>query len=580
MALQDLLNVSSNKKKVGISEERVEAIKPVLRDYIAYWREYPDMFIDFLQTGMDGQVPENGLRFFFYQRVFLRAAMRYRYVYMVFPRAYSKSFLSVLVLMCRCILYPRSKLFVTSGGKEQAAGIVKEKVNELCTLVPALERELDMRPGKTRQSKDYCIFMFKNGSYFDNIAASEKSRGKRRHGGLVEECVGVDGTILNEVIIPTMNVSRLCMDGSTQPDETLNKSQIFVTTAGWKGTFAYDKLIQLLVRMVAEPEKAFIMGGTWRVPVMMKLLDKTFLQDLKRDGTFNEASFDREYESKWSGTVADAFFDGDVFDKHRKLQKPENEHSGRSSALSYYVLSVDVGRKGCDSVVCVFKVTPQSVGGAIKSLVNMYTFSDEHFGDQALRLKKLYYKYKARRLVIDANGLGIGLIDFMVKSQIDPDTGDTYPDFGVYNDDDAYYKKYKTNITESDAMYLIKANAPINTEAHANAQAQMNSGRVQFLIDERIAKQKLMNTKVGQNMKPEERADYLHPFTLTSILKEEMLNLREENEGVNIILRQANKGIKKDKFSSFEYGLYYIKQEEDKKRKKKKFRAKDWQFMN
>jgi len=150
MALQDLLQVSSNRKKVGISEERVEAIKPVLRQYIAYWREYPDMFIDFLQTGMDGKIPENGLRFFFYQRVFLRAAMRYRYVYMVFPRAYSKSFLSVLVLMCRCILYPRSKLFVTSGGKEQAAGIVKEKVNELCTLVPALERELDLRPGKTR----------------------------------------------------------------------------------------------------------------------------------------------------------------------------------------------------------------------------------------------------------------------------------------------------------------------------------------------------------------------------------------------------------------------------------------------
>ena len=236
MALQDLLNLSTSKKKIGISEERIESIKPVLRQYIAYWREYPDMFIDFLQTGAEGKIPENGLRFYFYQRVFLRAAMRYRYVYMVFPRAYSKSFLSVLVLMCRCILYPRSKLFVTSGGKEQAAGIIKEKVSELCTLVPALERELDMRPGKSRQSKDYCIYMFKNGSYFDNIAASEKSRGKRRHGGLIEECVGVDGTILNEVIIPTTNVSRLCMDGSTQPDETLNKSQIFVKFFGQKFT--------------------------------------------------------------------------------------------------------------------------------------------------------------------------------------------------------------------------------------------------------------------------------------------------------------------------------------------------------
>jgi len=57
--------------------------------------------------------------------------------------------------------------------------------------------------------------MFKNGSYFDNISATEKSRGKRRHGGLVEESVGVDGEILSSVIIPTMNVARLCMDGTS-----------------------------------------------------------------------------------------------------------------------------------------------------------------------------------------------------------------------------------------------------------------------------------------------------------------------------------------------------------------------------
>jgi len=49
--------------------------------------------------------------------------------------------------------------------------------------------------------------------------------------------------------------------------------------------------------MVTEPEKAIIMGGTYRIPVLAKLLDKNFIQDLKRDGTFNEASFQREYES-------------------------------------------------------------------------------------------------------------------------------------------------------------------------------------------------------------------------------------------------------------------------------------------
>ena len=146
--------------------------------------------------------------------------------------AYSKSFLSILTLMLKCILYPRSKLFVTAGGKQQAAGIIVEKVEEICSLVPAFERELDLRPGRTRKSKDYTIYMFKNGSYFDNIAARESSRGKRRHSGLVEECVGVDGDILQSVIIPTMNVSRICMDGSMHPEEALNQSQIFVKYFG------------------------------------------------------------------------------------------------------------------------------------------------------------------------------------------------------------------------------------------------------------------------------------------------------------------------------------------------------------
>jgi hypothetical protein len=48
MALSNLLNLSTQRKKIGLSEERISAIIPDLRNYIAYWREYPDMFIDFL----------------------------------------------------------------------------------------------------------------------------------------------------------------------------------------------------------------------------------------------------------------------------------------------------------------------------------------------------------------------------------------------------------------------------------------------------------------------------------------------------------------------------------------------------
>lgn len=273
----------------------------------------------------------------------------------------------------------------------------------------------------------------------------------------------------------------------------------------------------------------------------------------------------------WAGSVADAFFDPETFDHNRILKQPEYEASGRSNKLSYYVIGVDVGRKGCETVACVFKVTPQPQGVALKTLVNIFTTSDEHFEDQAIFLKKLYYKFKAKRLVIDANGLGIGLIDYMIKQQVDLESGEIIPDFGIYNDQDGYYKKYQTDICETNAIYAIKANAAINTEAHANVQTQLSSGKVKMLIDEREAKSKLLTTKIGQSMKPEQRAEYLKPFTLTSILREETMNLREKNEGINIILEQANKAIKKDKFSAFEYALYYIKQEEDSKAKKRKY---------
>ena len=416
-------------------------------------------------------------------------------------------------------------------------------------------------------------YKFKNGSKLDIVAAQQSSRGKRATGGLMEEVILIDKTQLNEVIIPLMNVDRRLSDGTRDENEITNKSQIYVTTAGWKNSFAYEKLIQLLIMMITDPDEAFVMGGTWRVPVMEKLLKKSFIEELKLDGTYNDSSFSREYESEWSGDAENAFFSSEIFDKHRVLLQPEYECSGRSSKSAYYVLGIDVGRLKCTTEAIVIKVTPQPQGAALKSIVNLYTWEAEDFEQQAINIKKLYYKYKARVCAIDANGLGAGLVDFMTKAQVDPETNETLPPFGVEGgtSDDIIeqYKKIKGPGVEEDAMYLIKANAPINTEAHTYVQTQLSSGKIKLLIDETQAKVKLMSTKVGQNMSPEQRAETLYPFTMTTILREQMLNLVEENEGVNIILKQSNKGTKKDKFSAFEYGLYYVKQEEDRKKKRK-----------
>lgn len=565
MALQDLMKLSSERnRKIGLSEERLTAIVPIFRQYIAFWREYPDLFVDQVLVGDN---PEN-FHFYTYQRIFIRGAMRHKYFYATFSRAFSKSFLSVLVMCIRAILYPGSDLFVSAAGKEQSGSILSEKVLLLCSLIPGLKNEINWDRGKSKTGKDDVNFIFHNGSRLSVLAASERSRGMRKTAGILEECASMDGDILQSVLLPTMCVNRRLPNGEFDPNEVINKAQLYITTAGYMNTYAYEKLVEIFIRQLLEPDIAMIMGGTWKIPVYEGLQDKNFIEELKISGTYNEATFDREFNSIWGGDAENAFFSTEVFDRHRVLQQAEWEASARSKN-SYYILGIDVGRFGCTSEVCVLKVNPQPQGAALKSLVNLYSFEEEDFEAQAIKIKKLFYKYKCRIAVIDGNGLGAGLVDFMIKSQIDPETGDTLPPFGVENDDEGRYKKYRTPDTEMDAMYIVKANANMNTEIYTYIQTTLSSGKLKLLISYSDAKTKLMSTKVGQQMETSAREARLVPYRLTDILKDQMANLVSENEGVNIILKQSSKKIPKDRFSALGYGLYYIKLEEDRKRKRK-----------
>ena len=80
---------------------------------------------------------------------------------------------------------------------------------------------------------------------------------------------------------------------------------------------------------------------------------------------------------------------------------------------------------------------------------------------------------------------------------------------------------------------------------------------------------------------PPSRINWIsYAFWTDKYFKRQMLNLIESNEGVNIILKQNNNSIKKDKFSAFEYGLYYAKLDEERKRKRKSHSIADMMFFS
>lgn len=65
-----------------------------------------------------------------------------------------------------------------------------------------------------------------------------------------------------------------------------------------------------------------------------------------------------------------------------------------------------------------------------------------HFGEQAIEIKLLYNKYKPERVIIDGAGLGAGLVDELIKPQVDVRTNQYLNPWGVFNDEKGYYRQY------------------------------------------------------------------------------------------------------------------------------------------
>lgn len=160
-------------KGVALTEHFLEKNYELIGQYAGLWIAYPDLFLDLITP-----VGSN-FKLYFYQRVFMRVSIRFRYSFSTFTRAFSKSFLSILVMYLRCIFLPRSKLFICADVLRQAVKIAKEKLNEIWFFFPLLKRELL----SDNMSTDYVNLTFYNGSVLDVVGVATSTRGGRRHRG-------------------------------------------------------------------------------------------------------------------------------------------------------------------------------------------------------------------------------------------------------------------------------------------------------------------------------------------------------------------------------------------------------------
>ena len=166
-------------KGVSLNEEYLMEHKENLGKMMGFFTAYPDLFLDLI-------TPEDTkFELYFYQRIFLRAAMRFKSVYLTAARAFSKSFLTILALMLQCIFIPGRKVFICAPNKNQGAQIAREKITEIYRIWPLIRNEVEGSENSDTPGnfgKDYVTIKFRNGSQFDVVGALESTLGGRRHG--------------------------------------------------------------------------------------------------------------------------------------------------------------------------------------------------------------------------------------------------------------------------------------------------------------------------------------------------------------------------------------------------------------
>lgn len=537
-----------NKKRV---QENFEAVGNMLNQFIVY----PDLLIDLI-TPRDSH-----FHLFFFQRIMIRCMERGLITYEYFSRGTSKSFLADIDRYLHCMFVPRHHTSITAGTNKQAAEIAKQKiVDDLWVKFPLLANEMQKRKiaGKIldayKMGQDYVEFTFKNGSSLDlgNV------RGLRRQSLIFEEIIEQDATKVNEVYIPLLNEPRKMANGLINPYEPQSQ-QIFVTTAGFQGTFAYDKLIEVLCRSVIEPEKYFVLGGSYRIPLMCGLTARQQIEDVINSPSFSKDSFEREYESRWSNAPMGAAFSSSTVSNLRTVKRVElKDHltEKQREENQFYVICADMAKDGsAETAVLVAKVIPKDHYFTYK-VVNLLSVNSTDYMTVANTFKKLVRAYNAKMLIYDANGVGAGIRDWLNK-QTQDESGQILEGLGIINPPTDSEKDLISYPKDKTLCYEIKSGGTVGEQIHFFFFSRMSTGAITYPLKLHEAVSLYTRNESFMKMSTGRQEQFLRPFKTMDKMEEELKNLDIVNTSDNLTNRlkivRRNAAIQKDFFSAAEY---------------------------
>ena len=544
-----------------ISNNKTNSIMQTIAWRAAYYRANVNRFvedylrIDYLKT---------------FQKIILHAMFTHNSVAFVACRGLGKTYLIALFCVCRCILYPGTKVVVSSYTFKQAKETISKITDDFMHHSPLLCSEI--KRWSTGQN-DAGIW-FHNGSYIICKVAAESSRGARANVLIIDESRMVEKDVIDTVLTPMLNAPR--SPGYLNNPKYANLQEVgskyFLTSAWYCQSQLYDQLKDYTARML-DGQKVFACDLPYQASIQAGLLMRETIENEMMEQSFNPITFMMEYEGKFYGSSADALFNFEILNSRRSLleglrnldfYRATNIPIPRKQINEKRVLSLDIAllasRKHKNDASCF--VLSQNIAQNDTDYISNISYVETQEGlvteELGLMTMRYFYQYDCDYLAIDANGVGQGVLDYIMADRYDPVYGCQYKAMTTINNDDLAIRCKVRDANK--CVYAIKANAKMNNDMCLSLRSAFQNGYINLLIneldmDDKWTKQIKGYTKLSDDMKNRLKA----PYYQTTFLIDELINLDHEVSN-NLIKVKEKSGMRKDRYSSLEYNYYVVDQ--------------------
>lgn len=552
------------KSEKQLANEKSKRILEGVAVWCSFYRHNPQRFVkEYLNVELKR-----------FQKFLIYAMMHNNHFMFWASRGLGKTWLTALFCVVRCILFPQTKICVASATRPQANEILSKITDDFMKNhgwgSENLKREISYYTVGTNKA----VIEFHNGSWIKVVTAADTGRSNRANVLVLDEFRMLDKNTITTVLKRFLGSPRqpnyLSKSEYKDKEELLETNiEIYMSSCWFKSHWSYDKSKAYTVNLLGGRDGYFVCGLPYQIAIKEGLKKRIEIEDEMSEADFDETTFNMEMGCIPFGATDGAFFAFDDISQRRKLQTalyPPSSSYNRGLKIPDLVtnerriLSVDVAlmaskqTKNDASSIMINSAIPTNDNNYTANIVYLENHEGLNTDELALIIRRLFTWYKCTDLVIDTNGIGLGVYDALIKDMFDHETGELYPALSCCNDKVMAARCKVDNAPK--VIWSIKANATFNNEACILLRSGFQKGKINLLVSEFEAEESLKERFKGFNkMLPYEQMQLKMPFIQTTLLVYELISLEHEIKGTNIKITEKS-GMRKDRYSSLAYNYW------------------------